>query len=166
MLWINNIITPNTCIDFYQVFIDSNIEYNDNKNIIYSFESSNLPNIKNLKKIECINKSYTIKTMDQLISYTDIIDNKTIVFSHKMKFIEPSNNKLNIPIFNFSYKNVNNNRMPNLIDSSYNFISNLTFQIYKFSDKVQFIIETNPETNITKKYWITLELSLLNNYLK
>lgn len=165
MLWINNIVTPNTCIDFYQVFIDSNIEYNDNNNIVYSFESSNLPNIKNLEKIECICKTFTIKIMDQLISYTDI-DNKTIVFSHKMKFIEPSNNKLNIPIFNFSYKNVNNNRMPNLIDSSYNFISNLTFQIYKFSDKVQFIIETNPETNITKKYWITSELNLLNNYLK
>ncbi len=169
MLWLNNITAySNANVDFYQVFIDSKIVYDENNNVIYSFESesTNLPIIKNLEKIECINKTFTIKIIDQLISYTDNTNNLTNVFTHRMNFIEPSKNKYNSPIFNFTYKKVNNNRMPNLINSSYNFISNLSFKIYKFSDKVQFIIETNPETNVQKNYWVLTDLNLLKDFLK
>jgi hypothetical protein len=36
--------------------------------------------------------------------------------------------------------------MPNLIETNYNFYDILEFKIYKISDKIQFIIETNPKT--------------------
>jgi hypothetical protein len=69
-------------------------------------------------------------------------------------------------IFNFTYKKVNNNRMPNLIETNYNFYDILEFKIYKISDKIQFIIETNPKTKIIKKYFITTNLDLISDYIK
>jgi hypothetical protein len=178
MLWLYN--KDSTICDFFQVFVDSNIVYNENNNSIYSLgsieisdkipvEISNVNNntkIKNLDKIKYDYYSFDIRIMDQIISYT-FTDNsdQQIVFSSKMNFIEPSNNKLNLPIFNFTYKKVNKNRMPNLINSNYNFSSTLEFKIFKISNQVQFIIETNPTTKIIKKYFITTDLDYIKNYI-
>jgi hypothetical protein len=167
MLWLYN--KDNIIFEFFQVFINSNIVYSANNNIIYSLESTqsqveNNIKITNLDKITYDNYSFNIRIMDQLISYTNDI-NEQIVFTSKMNFIEPSNNKKNLSIFNFTYKKVSNNRMPNLIQTSYNFSSRLEFKIYKISDKVQFIIETNPNTKIIKKYFITTDLNLIKNYI-
>ena len=82
-----------------------------------------------------------------------------------MNFINPIENDYNLPIFNFNYKSVNKTRMPNLIKSNYNVYVILNFTIYKPNDNIQFIIETNPETNIKKKYIITNNLKNLDNFL-
>lgn len=170
MLWLYN--KDGAFFEFFQVFINSNTVYTENNNTIYSLESTQLSEIENNVKIKNFDKnkfdyySFDIRIIDQLISYTNTNDfNQQNVFTTKMNFIEPSNNKFNLPIFNYTYKKVNKNRMPNLIDSNYNFSSTLEFKIYKISDKVQFIIETNPETKIIKKYFITTDLNFIKNYI-
>lgn len=170
MLWLYN--KDCTICDFFQVFVDSNTVFKENNNTIYSLESTdkhdlqNNVKINNFDKIKYDNYSFDIRIMDQLISYTySNNSNEIIVFTSKMNFIEPSDNKFNLPIFNFTYKKVNNNRMPNLIDSNYNFSSTLEFKIYKISDKVQFIVETNPNTKTIKKYFITTDLNYIKKYI-
>jgi hypothetical protein len=169
MLWLyNKDNKDNIFIDFYQVFIDTQIEFQNDSNTIYSLESTDLNKIlpiKNIDKFICSQYTFTIRIIDQLISYIDN-SNEQIVFSSKMNFIAPSNNKYNLPIFNFTYKKVNNNRMPNLIETNYNFYDILDFKIYKISDKIQFIIETNPKTKIIKKYFITANLDLISDFIK
>jgi len=173
MLWLYTKLNTklNTNFDFYQVFVDSKIVYNQDNNIIYSFEvDKNDPNIifnksLDLNKIKCKDICFDIKIKDQIISYTNDKTNEKSVFSSKMNFIEQSDNKYKLPIFFFSYKKVNKNRMPNLTNTNYNLSTKLFFKIYKINDNIQYIIETNPLTNIQKKYWITTELNLLNNYL-
>ena len=171
MLWLyNKDNKDNIFINFYQVFIDTQIEFKNDSNTIYSLESTDLNKIlpiKNIDKFICSQYTFTIRIIDQLISYIDNSNlNEQIVFSSKMNFIAPSNNKYNLLIFNFTYKKVNNNRMPNLIETNYNFYDILEFKIYKISDKIQFIIETNPKTKIIKKYFITTNLDLISDYIK
>ena len=170
MIWLYS--NDNNFIDFYQVFVNTGIDFHSNNNTIYSLESNDLNKITTIVNIDENNNSqhihtykYTIRIIDQIISYIDN-SNEQIVFSFKMNFIEPSTNKYNLPIFNFTYKKVNNNRMPNLIETNYNFCSTLEFKIYKISDKIQFIIESNPETKIIKKYFVTTDLNLIKDYLK
>ena len=168
MIWLYS--NDNNFIDFYQVFVSTGIEFQNNNNTIYSLESNDANKITTIVNIDENKYSqythkYTIRIIDQIISYIDN-SNKQNVFSFKMNFIEPSTNKYNLPIFNFVYKKVNNNRMPNLIETNYNFCSTLEFKIYKISDKIQFIIETNPETEIIKKYFVTTDLNLIKDYLK
>ena len=170
MLWLYN--KDCTICDFFQVFVDSITVFNENNNTIYSLESTdkydlqNNVKIKNFDKIKYDNYSFDIRIMDQLISYTySNNSNEKIVFTSKMNFIKPSDNKFNLPIFNFTYKKVNNNRMPNLIESNYNFSSTLEFKIYKISDKVQFVVETNPNTKTIKKYFITTDLNYIKKYI-
>lgn len=167
MLWLYN--KDIMFYDFFQVFVNSNIIYSCDNNTIYSLETSETDkNVKTetFEENKYDNYSFDIKIIDQLISYTNINNpNEQIVFTSKMNFIELSNNKLNLPIFNFTYKKVNKNRMPNLIDSNYNFSSTLEFKIYKISDKVQFIVETNPTTKAIKKYFITTDLNLIKKYI-
>lgn len=169
MLWIYN--KENTNIDFFQIFIGSNTVYENDNNTIYSLESDLTNNfeIKNIDKIDCDEYIFIIRIIDQLISFIDASDgklNNQTVFTTKMNFIDPTSNKFNLPIFNFTYKKVNNNRMPNLLENNYNFYSKLHFKIYKISNNIQYIIETNHETKIIKKYFITNNLNLLNNYIK
>jgi len=164
MLWLYN-----NNINFYQIFVNSKLVYNQDNNIIYSFESNNIcqdlelnePDLSNIKYIEF---NFEIRIIDQLISYINTVTNDNIVFTFKMNFIEPSENKFKIPIFNYSYKKVNNNRMPNLIITNYNLYAKLCFKIYNINENLQYIIETNPITKIIKKYWITTELNLIDNY--
>lgn len=166
MLWLYN--KDNNFIDFYQVFVNSKIELETDSNTIYSLESTDTDKtspIVNNDKISCSRHKFTIRIIDQLISYTDDT-NAQIVFSFKMNFSDPSTNKYNLPIFNFTYKKVNNNHMPNLIQTHYNFSNVLEFDIYKISDKIQFIIETNPSTKIIKKYFVTTNLDLVDEYIK
>lgn len=171
MLWLydkNNIID----FEFFQVFMNSNIVYDDDNNTIYSLETinteqNNIENDINVNKIKCDEYLFDIKIIDNLISYTSINNsNQQLVFTFKMNFIKPTENELNLPIFNFTYKKVNKKRMPNLIDSHYNFYSSLKFKIFKINDKVQFIIETNPNDKFSiKKYFITTDLNLIKNYI-
>lgn len=164
----NDKIKTNTSINFYQIFVNSKIIYNQDNNTIYSFKSGdgelNL-NIQ-LDQIECYNIDYTIKIIDQLISYTNINTGETNVFSFKMNFIKPNINKYKLPIFNFTYKNTNNNRMPNIIESEYDVYTNVNFKIYNIDNNIQFIIEKNLKSNVIKKYWIVEDLDSLKNILK
>lgn len=165
MIWLYS--KDNNFIDFYQVFVGAEIEFQNDKNTIYSLESNELNKIltiKNIDKIKYIQHTFTIRIIEHLISYIDNSNNE-IVFSFQMNFIEPSTNEYNLPIFNFTYKKVNNNRMPNLIETNYNFYNTLEFKIYNISDKIQFIIETNPESKIIKKYFVTTDLNLIKDFI-
>lgn len=169
--------------NFYQVFVDSDLVYNKDSNQIYSFISNETSNL-NVNKINTddltnkiipINIEIEIKILDQLISYSN--SNSNDIFSFKMNVISPFDSntsnkiinlksnyltKLNIPIFNFTYKKVNQNRMPNLLESQYDFIAKLNLQIYNIDTNTQLIIETNETTNIIKKYFITKNIESLN----
>jgi len=108
--------------------------------------------------------NFDIKILDQLISYTNNKTNETNVFSFKMNFIEPNKTNNLLPTFHCIYKSVNKNRMPLLINSNYNFTYNLDFEIYKIKNEIIYIIESNPITNIRKKYLLVTDLNVLNNY--
>lgn len=163
MFWLYNDLTK---YNFYQVFTCKNIQLQNNNNTIYSLESDTISSNISKSKYECSNHSITIRIIDQIISYIDDSD-IDLVFCFKMDFIDTSDesNPYDLPIFHFKYKKINNTCMPNLLSSNYSTYTTLDFQIYKINDKVQYIIETNPQTNIIKKYFITEELNLIKNLI-
>jgi len=181
MLWLyNNKFNDNNTFDFYQVFIENNLVYDDkDENMIYSFNSTNLQNTQlnlnlnididkyNFDNIEC-----EIKIIDNIISYNILSkntneNNKNYVFISKLNFIKPINNQFEIPIFSYTYKSTSTKKMPNLIESEYILSQTLNFNIYKLDkdNKIQFIIETNLLTNSIKKYFITTNLDLINMFI-
>lgn len=175
MLWLYNKYNSSEIINFYQIFVSSELVYNDNENnTIYSLESSKNKNVCDVK----INYSEhddivcDVKIIDNIISYdlkytNNIEKNEKYVFMFKSQNInEFDYNKENNLSFFHNYKVINTKRLPNLIESEYNFCSTLNFQIYNLEkNKVQFIIETNPTTNSVKKYFITTEPNLIKKYL-
>lgn len=176
MLWLytnpNNFITYN----FYQVFVgNDNKVYNDeNGTSIYSFELANTSNIFNMSKLNLNNYqpdniNIDIKIIDNIISYNTNFPNnkkKNLVFTFKTNFIEPKSNQYSSPIFNHVYKSVNPKRLPNLIETKYDLAINLNFKIYHLDkqNQIQFIIETDTITNLTKMYFVTTNLNLLQIY--
>ena len=177
MIWLyNKKLDDNNILNFYQVFVENNIVFNDNnKNLIYSFDSSNFENSKlsfNLNDYESNDIECDIKIIEQMISY-DILsssfnNNKNYVFSTKSSFIEPNDNEYNLPIFSYSYKLTNTKKFPNLIESEYDSVLNLNLKIYKLDNEnnVQFIIETNLYNNTIRKYFVLTNLNLLKPFIK
>lgn len=173
MLWFLNVpkTNPNTLIEFYQIFVESNKVYSDEeKNIIYSFKSNN--NICSKFNIDLSNHKSTdidcnIKIIDNIISYDIINKNQNYVFTNKTNFINPQDNQYNIPIFEHIYKPISVKRLPNLIESKYTYTYKLNFQVYDIlsdNNQVQFIVENNPLTNEKKKYFIVSNLNLMQKY--
>lgn len=161
----------NKQIDFYQIFTNNNLLYTDNSNnYIYSFEVGEQKNFINLKinlddfKFNII--KCEIKIMDHIISYKSKINKIDCVFMSKLNFIKPSESEYNIPIFNYIYKKINSNKLPNLIKSEYDLVNLFEFKIYDLNDvNIQFVIETNLSDNTIKKYFITKNLNLLKNFI-
>lgn len=175
MIWLyDKALDSNKLCDFYQIFVNCASVYSDEEhNNIYSFESIDSHNLFEFNFDDYIYDSIKceIKMIDNIISYnilTPDLNKKQIVFTFKMNFIEPNNNQYKIPIFKYSYKSINTKRLPNLIETEYNFSSIFDFKIYKLdkNNNIQFIIETNPITNLTRKYFITSDLNLINEFLK
>ena len=165
MLWLFN---NENYFELKQIFINNNIVLDIDDNKIFSFDSLTESDFKikiDLDKYEKIYIDYDIRIIDEFISYIDLKTNKINVYSFKMNFIEPLDNNYNLPIFNFIYKKVNKNKMPNLIESSYDLNIQLNFLIYKISDKIQFVVETNKKTNCEKKYFVTTDLKLIDNFI-
>jgi len=170
MLWYYNLKSKsndNNPINFYQVFIENNLVYSDkDSNSIYSFDSNDLSklslNLNNYTKETIISE---IKIIDNIISYN--INNVNYVFTSKTNFVKPNENKLNLPIFSHTYKSTSVKRLPNLIESEYNNVLTLNFQIYKLDNEnnIQFIIETNPITNSSRKYFVTTNLNLIQQFI-
>lgn len=183
MLWFYNIkLTNNNPIIFYQVFVENNLVYTDDSNIIYSFNSTELSKSNlNINLNNCVEDKFEcdIKMIDHIISYdilsansgsnTNINDNgnNNFVFMTKSDFIKPEENKLNLPIFTHTYKLTSTKKLPNLIESAYDHVYKLFFQIYKLDkeNKIQFIIETNPITNSTRKYFVSVNLDLIKTFI-
>jgi hypothetical protein len=178
MLWLyNNTLnnTNNNSFDFYQIFPENILVYSDNdENAIYSFESTDKKlnfdfdsdSNDNYDSIDC-----EIKTIDNIISYrilskNKIKSNENYVYITKLNFIKPNNNQYTVPIFTHNYKPTSIKRLPNLNDSGYKFISVLNFKIYNLdkTNQTQFIVETNPLTNSTRKYFITSNLNNLKDF--
>ncbi len=178
MLWFYNLNpNDNNTINFYQVFIENNLVYSDkDSNLVYSFDSTDSTDSANSTELLKINldlNNYAkdninceIKIIDHLIYYGS--KNTNLVFMTKSNFIKPEENKLNLPVFSHTYKPTSIRRLPNLIESEYDAILTIDFQIYKLDkeNKIQFIIEKNPITNSVRKYFITTNLDLINNFFK
>ena len=172
MLWLYNNKLKNGLCEFYQIFTKYNLVYSDEEqNNIYSFDSVNLDNLKfELSDYKYENIKCDIKIISHVISYNILNENlnkKHSVFTFKTNLIEPKNNNFGIPIFNNIYKLTNSKRLPNLIETEYDFSSILDFKIYKLepNNNIQFVIETNPITNSTRNYFITTDLNLVQKFL-
>lgn len=192
MLWLfaNLKLEPNQEFEFYQVFIDSKLVYDNDSNQIFSLGNPTDNDTDSLIKKIISNNSINpinpikfnigVKILDQLIMYTytfepnfkpDSIFNPNSyspdVFSFKMNFIPPTaqSNEFGAPMFSFSYKKVNSNRMPNLIESQYNFNANLDLHVYNIDKNIQLVIENDTLTNTSKKYWVTNNKKILYDFL-
>ena len=178
MLWFYNIKSNNNNpFNFYQVFVENRLVYSDeDSNFIYSFDSTDLSKF-NLNLVNCNQDNIIcdIKMMDCVVSYnilsTNInsnFNNKNYVFMTKSNFIKPNDNKCNLPIFSHSYKITSSKRLPNLIHSEYDCVLTLNFQIYKLDKviKIQFIVESNSKTNLTRKYFLTTNLDFIEPFVK
>lgn len=172
MFWFLNKIYQNTMFDFYQIFIENNKVYSDDEsNVIYSFVSNNLNSNKlnfDLSKYKYNNINCKIKIIDHIISYELIDENLNYVFTTKINYICPQNNQFGLPIFLHTYKSVSTKRLPNLIETKYTNIYELNFQIYDIDEinkEIQFVIETNPLTNIKRNYFIVSNLDCIHKYI-
>ncbi len=165
MLWLyNNSDTSN----FYQIFANSTIVHNSDDSTIYSFEStSNNINIDEKNSLQDKTQliSYTVRILDNLISYKNIHTGESVTFSFKLNFMKPTK-KHNYPIFNFSYKKVSNSKMPNIASSEYNTCIDVQLQIHKIECDVQYIIETNLNTGTIRKYWIVSDINLFDKHMR
>jgi hypothetical protein len=184
MLWLHN---SNKEFKFYQVFTcydivhDGNIVLNDNStyntnNIIYSFEinpgtDDYMYDFNGIIQHKSFGNNQThetftfdVKVFDNIMNWTNTMTNKQQTFSTKMTFINPEEHKLGLPVFCFNYKEINKNRMPILINKTYDLSSQYTFVVYKINEHTQFIIETETKTKIKKKYFITNDLESIKKY--
>lgn len=167
MFWLYN---NDSTYSFYQIFENSNLVWESNLDTIYCFDN-NLTELN--KKIKSPNfQSYPVesvdiivKSIDQIIEYIRLDNNKNWVFSYKTNFIKPSDNDLSLPIFNFNYKLVDSHRMPNLIETAYNWIYRLNMSVYTIDSNSLYIIENNLITKQIKKYWVVKNLNTTKNFL-
>lgn len=167
MLWIYNNYNINETINFYQVFVNCELVYKNDYDLIYSLNRKKTTNIE-LGEFKHEIVICDVKMVDNIISYDlkyidGIEKNTKNVFTYKTDCVEKKNNNIT---FLHNYKKISVKRMPNLIDNEYNFNSELNFKIYNFEKNIQFVIETNPITNIEKKYFISTDLNLISKYLK
>lgn len=173
MLWfLNNPKTnPNGIIEFYQIFVDSDVVYKDEEaNTIYSFNSNNLKFNIDLDEYKLTNINCKIRIIDHIISYNIHNNNNqknNYVFTFKTNFISPQDNQYEIPVFSHTYKSISAKRFPNLIETEYTNIYKLNLQVYNIeqnNSQAQFIIETNQLTNEKRKYFIVSDLNLIQKY--
>ena len=172
MLWINN---TNNEVKFHQVFTDFDIVHTSNNNKIYLFHVDLNTNgynfdLHHINTMELTQKQkepqlyiFDIKLLDNIISFTNIKTNLQYTFSSKMLFVDPNENSYNLPFFTFTYKKVNKNRMPVLIDNLYDLSTQSKFIIYEINDNLQYIVEI--VNNMKKKYFITTDLHLIKKFL-
>lgn len=170
---------PNKEFKYSQVFTYFNLVHgldNNTGDKIYSFEISpdmleytqdtNKINPAIFDKLTHVSThTFDIKILDNLINLKNINSNKQKTFSQKMIWTSPDKNELDLPIFSFSLKEINNNRMPVLLDKLYDLSSQYTFIVYKINDHTQYIIETNQLSKIKKKYFITTDIKSIKKYI-
>lgn len=176
MLWLYDKTNDNT-YNFFQVFIDFDLLYNDDENnMIYSFDTVSPTEIDiNSSKYQVDSINCDVRMIDNMISY-DILHNdsnnkmntKKYIFTYKNEFIKPSDNQLLKPIFNYIYKSINIKKFPNLIESKYDLSLKLNFVIHKLDNenKIIYVYETNLLTNAIRKYFVTTDTNLIQKYLK
>lgn len=149
--------------NFIQIFelnefsIDSDTIYTLDSNVFPIISGINYSNIIKEKNILPFVITYCIKIIGNNISYTDLSDNKTISFIKEEKFINPSNNKFNKPIFDINYKLVQKDKMPELKSTSYDFYyPNIKFELFQINLNLILVKEYNllNETNSVKNYII------------
>jgi hypothetical protein len=176
MLLLNN---HNKEFKFYQIFTHFRLVYNDTNlinNKIYSFEINPTDEYEiDLDKIDLklfIDKPpdetliFDVKILDNIITWTNLSTDNQYTFSMKMSFSEPIDNEYNLPIFSFDYKKISKNRMPTLINQTYNLSSQFKFIIYNISSDTQFIIEICLDTGIKKNYFVSNDVKSIKQYLK
>ena len=130
---------------------------------IYTLDSDSLPIIGGTNYSDTIEKNniipqifnYCIKIIGSNISYTNLTTNQTVCFQMEQKFIKPSENKFNKPIFEFNYKTVEKSKIPELLSSTYDFYyPNTKFELYQINSNLILIKEFNKTNNSKRNYII------------
>jgi hypothetical protein len=130
---------------------------------IYTLDSDSSPIIGGNNYSDTIEKNniipqifnLCIKIIGSNISYTNLITSQTICFQMEQKFIKPSENKFNKPIFEFGYKTVEKSKIPELISSTYDFYyPNIKFELFQINSNLILIKESNKTNNSKRNYII------------
>lgn len=155
MFWLfDKNILKNDTIKFYQIFINDSVDINGN--IIYKLDGSIQLNLTNYSFIKI---NYEIKIIGEIISYKDIDTNVLITFNKKEVFIKPEMNEFNKAIFDWTYKNIQSSKLPELLSSKYDYYyPRIELLIYKINTNLLFIQESNKSSNCTRNYWIAANL--------
>lgn len=131
--------------------LDTNFP-NDTFPIISGNDYWNIVIEKNIKPIIF---EYCVKIIGTNISWTNLETLDTINFEFENKFIEPSNNKYNLPIFDFTYKSVDKTKFPELLSKAYDqYYPKIKFTIYQINTNLILVQEQNFLNNSTRKYII------------
>lgn len=96
-----------------------------------------------------------IKIIGSNISYTNLTTNQTVCFQMEQKFIKPSENKFNKPIFEFAYKTGEKSKIPELLSKQYDYYyPNIKFELYQINLNLILIKESNKTNNSKRNYII------------
>lgn len=159
MFWFLDINKKDT-YNFSQIFDNNSTSIDEN--IIYKLTDIISSENKLLKDIKPIIINFKIILIGQLISWTNLKTQEVITFLMNEEFIQPENNKFNKPIFNYTYKIVDNHRIPQLLSTTYDFnYEDIEFKIYNINNNLLFINEHNKSNNSKRNYWITKNYSIL-----
>jgi hypothetical protein len=161
MLWLFD-EKPSEQYTFSQIYILNKKDiFNIDDNTVYKLEktisdkdgNTNKEVNKEIKDIQPIEFKFCVRQMGQLISWTDLDTKKTITFSKKQNILESEKNGLDHLVFNFSYKKVDNHRLPQLKKELYDgYYENIKFNIYVLNKNKWFIEEIN--NDCIKNYYI------------
>ena len=163
MSWFLDYIDKSNNIEFYQIFNkfnqididDTNIYNLNNNDIVYNYLL--------LDKYKILENNYQIKIKDNLILYTNLDDNKSLLFNIKMNFINENDNYYKLPLFYNKYKLMDVHYMPFLSNNMYDqYYSKINFKVYKIANNVLYIIENNTDNNLIRGYIITININ--NNF--
>jgi len=147
--------------DFVQIFeldkqeIDLDTIYTLNSDLFPIIGGTNYNDV--VKKNNIIPQifNYCIKVIGSNISYTNLNTNQTVCFQTQQKFIKPSDNKFNKPIFEFNYKLVDKSKIPDLLSKSYDFYyPNINFELYQINSNLVLVKETEKKNNYIRNYII------------
>ncbi len=147
--------------DFVQIFeldeleIDLDTIYTLNSNLFPIIGGTNYNDIVQKNNIKPKIFNYCIKVIGSNISYTNLNTNQTVCFQTQQKFIKPSDNKFNKPIFEFNYKLVDKSKIPELLSKSYDvYYPNINFELYQINSNLVLVKESEKTNNSIRNYII------------
>ncbi len=132
---------------------DTNLDKDTSKGL--NLGGTNFLDLIEKNKIKPKIFNYCIKIMGPNISYTNLETSQSNYFVMKQKFIKPTENKFNKPIFEFNYKTSDKSKIPELLSKSYDFYyPNIKFEMFQINPNLFFVKEFNKTNNSKRNYVI------------